>query len=35
LLVFECVACASRITKRHFKDKVTVTCTPHLTCACD
>lgn len=35
LLVFECVACASRITKRHFKDKVTVTCTPHPTCACD
>ena len=34
LLVFECVACKSRITKRHFKDKVTVTCTPHLTCAC-
>jgi len=34
LLVLECVHCKSRITKRHFKDKVTVACTPHLTCAC-
>jgi len=34
LLSFQCAACSSRITKRHFKDKVTVTCTPHLTCAC-
>lgn len=34
LLSFKCQACGSRITKRHFKDKVTVTCTPHLTCAC-
>ncbi len=34
LLSFQCVACQSRITKRHFKDKVTVTCTPHLSCAC-
>lgn len=33
LLSFQCVACTSRITKRHFKDKVTVTCTPHLTCS--
>jgi hypothetical protein len=35
LLAFQCVSCKSRITKRHFKDKVTVTCAPHLTCACD
>jgi len=35
LLVFQCVGCKSRITKRHFKDKVTITCAPHLTCACD
>lgn len=34
LLVFECTACQARIVKRHFKDKVTVTCTPHTTCAC-
>lgn len=34
LLSFQCVACKSRITKRHFKDKVTVTCTPQLDCAC-
>lgn len=34
LLSFQCTACSSRVTKRHFKDKVTVTCTPHLGCAC-
>ena len=34
LLSFQCVACNSRVTKRHFKDKVTVTCTPHMSCAC-
>ncbi len=35
LLSFHCVACQSRITKRHFKDKVTVTCTPQRPCACE
>lgn len=34
LLSFQCQSCTSRVTKRHFKDKVTVTCTPHLTRAC-
>lgn len=34
LLSFRCEACGSRITKRHFKDKVTVTCTPHMSCTC-
>ncbi len=34
LLSFTCVSCKSRITKRHFKDKVTVTCTPQLPCSC-
>lgn len=34
LLAFQCVSCKSRITKRHFKDKVTVTCTPQASCAC-
>jgi hypothetical protein len=34
LLAFQCVGCKSRITKRHFKDKVTVTCTPQASCAC-
>jgi hypothetical protein len=34
LLSFQCTACHARVTKRHFKDKVTVTCTPHLECAC-
>ncbi|SFJ48886.1 hypothetical protein SAMN04488082_103279 [Desulfomicrobium apsheronum] len=35
LLAFQCVGCKSRITKRHFKDKVTVTCTPQVVCSCD
>ena len=34
LLAFQCVSCKSRITKRHFKDKVTVTCAPQASCAC-
>lgn len=34
LLVFECANCQARITRRHFKDKVTESCTPHITCAC-
>lgn len=34
LLVFQCEACKSRITKRHFKDKVTVTCAPHASRIC-
>ena len=34
LLSFQCVSCKSRITKRHFKDKVTVTCIPQLDCSC-
>jgi len=34
LLAFQCVGCKSRITKRHFKDKVTVTCAPQASCAC-
>lgn len=34
LLAFECMACHSRITKRHFKDKITVTCAPQPACAC-
>ena len=34
LLAFECQACGSRITKRHFKDKITVTCDPQRTCSC-
>lgn len=34
LLSFQCQSCKARVTKRHFKDKVTVTCTPHTTCAC-
>lgn len=34
LLAFQCEACKSRITKRHFKDKVTVTCTPHVARSC-
>lgn len=34
LLSFQCVSCNARVTKRHFKDKVTATCTPHLTCSC-
>ncbi|NLY42160.1 MAG: hypothetical protein GX055_11155 [Desulfovibrionales bacterium] len=33
LLVFECKNCGSRITKRHFKDKVTVTCSAQ-GCSC-
>lgn len=35
LLSFQCVFCKARVTKRHFKDKVTVTCIPQVTCACD
>lgn len=35
LLSFQCQSCKARITKCHFKDKVTVTCTPHFSCACD
>jgi hypothetical protein len=34
LLALQCEVCKARITKRHFKDKVTVTCTPHVSCAC-
>lgn len=34
LLSFQCTGCNARVTKRHFKDKITVTCTPHLDCAC-
>lgn len=34
LLAFECQNCKSRVTKRHFKDKVTMTCTPHMSCSC-
>lgn len=34
LLAFRCAGCGSRITKRHFKDKVTVTCAPHASCTC-
>lgn len=34
LLGFRCEACKARITKRHFKDKVTVTCTPHSPGTC-
>lgn len=34
LLVFQCEACKARITKRHFKDKVTQACTPQFSCAC-
>ncbi len=34
LLAFQCEACKARITKRHFKDKVTVTCAPHASCTC-
>lgn len=34
LLAFQCQNCKSRITKRHFKDKVTVTCAPHASCTC-
>jgi len=34
LLSFQCVGCKSRVTKRHFKDKVTVTCTPQTPCNC-
>ncbi len=32
LVAYQCVACQSRITRRHFKDKVTVTCTPPCSC---
>jgi hypothetical protein len=34
LLSFQCVGCKSRVTKRHFKDKVTVTCTPQTPSNC-
>ncbi|BDV00206.1 hypothetical protein TDMWS_02910 [Thermodesulfomicrobium sp. WS] len=28
LVAYQCLACKSRITRRHFKDKVSITCTP-------
>lgn len=34
LLSFQCQSCKARVTKCHFKDKVTVTCTPLSSCAC-
>jgi len=34
VLEFQCVSCKARRTKRQFKDKVTVTCTPQASCAC-
>lgn len=34
LLSFQCVSCKARVTKRHFKDKVTISCTPQFSCTC-
>lgn len=32
LVAYQCLACQSRITRRHFKDKVSITCTPPCSC---
>jgi hypothetical protein len=34
LLSFQCVSCKARVTRYHFKDKITTKCTPQLSCAC-